>query len=108
MIKWVKTQWQWIVGGLLAIIAIAASKKRDSVSKVIEGDNKAKSVRDQKINEKQTKVYEDFISDRSDAEEKFREDIAKIAENKEARKKELENNPDELDRILKEKYKLER
>ena len=39
-------------------------------------------------------------------EEKFGEDIEKITENKEARQKELENNPEELDKILKEKYNL--
>ena len=106
--KWLKEQWQWIVGGIIAIIAIAASKKRDSASKVIEGDGKAISSRDTKVNKAQKKTYEKFIAERSAAEEIFREDIKKIAENKEARKKELENNPDELDRILKEKYKLER
>jgi DNA anti-recombination protein RmuC len=106
MIAWLKEQWQWIVGGLLAIIAIAASKKRDSIEKVEKSDSKAKASRDQKVNEGQKKAYEEFISERSEAEKKFREDIEKIAENKEARQKELENNPEELDRILKEKYKL--
>ena len=106
MIAWLKEQWQWIVGGLLAIIAIAASKKRDSIEKVEKSDSKAKASRDQKVNEGQKKAYEEFISERSEAEKKFREDIEKIAENKEARQKELENNPEELDKILKEKYKL--
>ena len=32
--------------------------------------------------------------------------VEKVAQNKEKRKKELENNPEELDRILKEKYDL--
>jgi DNA anti-recombination protein RmuC len=104
--NWLREQWQWIVGGILAILAIVASKKRDSVSKVEKNDSKSKAERDQKVNEGQKKAYEEFISSRSEAEEKFREDIKKIAENKEARQKELENNPDELDRILKEKYKL--
>jgi len=104
--KWLKEQWQWIVGGLLAIIAIAASKKRDSIGKVEKSDSKAKAERDQKVNEDQKKAYEEFISKRSEAEEKFRGDVEAIAENKEKRKKELENNPEELDRILKEKYKL--
>jgi hypothetical protein len=106
MIKWIKEQWQWIVGGILAIIAIAASKKRDSIGKVAKSDSKAKANRDQTVNEGQKKAYEEFISARSEAEAKFREDVQKIAENKEARQKELENNPEELDRILKEKYKL--
>jgi|TARA_B100000035_G_scaffold200075_2_gene171096 DNA anti-recombination protein RmuC len=106
MIKWIKEQWQWIVGGLLAIIAIAASKKRDSVDRVEKSDSKAKAERDQKVNESQKKAYEEFISKRSEAEEKFREEVEAIAENKVKRQKELENNPEELDKILKEKYKL--
>ena len=104
--NWLKEQWQWIVGGILAIITIAASKKRDSIEKVEKGDNKAKAERDQKVNEAQKKSYEEFISKRSEAEEKFREDIEKISENKKERIKELENNPEELDKILKEKYGL--
>ena len=104
--NWLKEQWQWIIGGILAIIAIAASKKRDSIGKVEKGDSKAKAERDQKVNEAQKNSYEEFISKRSEAEEKFRKDIEKIAERKEDRKKELENNPEELDKILKEKYKL--
>ena len=104
--NWLKEQWQWIVGGILAIIAIAASKKRDSIGKVEKSDSKAKASRDQKVNEGQAKAYEEFISKRSEAEEKFREDIEKIAQNKKERQKELENNPEELDKILKEKYKL--
>lgn len=106
MIKWIKEQWQWIVGGLLAIIAIAASKKRDSIGKVEKGDSTLSAERDQKVNKGQKKAYKEFVLERSEAEEKFREDIEKITENKEARQKELENNPGELDRILKEKYKL--
>ena len=106
MIAWLKEQWQWIVGGLLAIIAITASKKRDSIEKVEKSDSKAKAQRDQKVNEGQKKAYEEFISERSEAEEKFREDIEKIAKIKKERQKELENNPEELDRILKEKYNL--
>jgi len=106
MFKWIKEQWQWIVGGIIAIIAIAASKKRDSIAKVSKGDNKARAVHDQKVNEDQARVYKEFVLERSEAEEKFREDIEKITENKELRQKELENNPEELDKILKEKYKL--
>ena len=106
MIKKIKEYWKWIVGGILAIIAIFASKKRDSILKVSKSDSKTKAARDQKVNESQKEDYEEFISKRSEAEEKFRKDIEEIAENKEARKKELENNPEELDRILKEKYKL--
>lgn len=104
--NWLKEQWQWIVGGILAIIAIAASKKRDSIDKVEKNDSKVKADRDKKVNEEQKETYKEFISKRSEAEEKFREDIGKIAENKKERVKELENNPEELDKILKEKYNL--
>tara|TARA_R110002167_G_scaffold97725_3_gene257649 strand:- start:999 stop:1325 length:327 start_codon:yes stop_codon:yes gene_type:complete len=106
MFKWLKEQWQWIIGGIIAIIAITASKKRDSIIKVTKGDSKAKASRDQKVNEAQAKAYKALVLERSEAEEKFREDIEKIAENKEARQKELENNPEELDKVLKEKYNL--
>ena len=106
MFKWLKEQWQWIIGGIIAIIAIAASKKRDSITKVSKGDSKAKASRDQKVNEAQAKAYKALVLERSEAEEKFREDIEKIVENKEARQKELENNPEELDKVLKEKYNL--
>ena len=103
---WLKEQWQWIVGGILAIIAIAASKKRDSINKVEKSDSKLKSERDKKVIEGQAAAYEDYIDKRSEADIKFQKDIKDIAENKEKRQKELENNPEELDRILKEKYGL--
>jgi hypothetical protein len=104
--SWIKEKWEWMLAGLLAIIAIAASKKRDSIDKVEKGDSKAKAQRDQKVNEEQKETYEEFISKRSEAEEQHREDTKKIAENKKDRQKELENNPEELDNILKEKYGL--
>ena len=104
--KWLKEQWQWIVGGILAIIAIAASKKRDSETIIKVGDSELEKKRSEKIIEAQEDIYEQHLEKRSAAQEEFARKSEKIAEIKSAREKELENNPNELDRILKEKYKL--
>ena len=106
MIEKIKDYWQWIVGGILAIIAIAASKKRDSKQKIREGDSEFEKKRSEKIIEAQEDIYEKHLEKRSSAQEEFARKSEKIAEIKSTRQKELENNPDELDRILKEKYKL--
>ena len=106
MIEWVKEQWQWIVGGILAIIAIAASKKRDSEQIISEGDSELEKKRSEKIIKAQEDIYEQHLEKRSSAQKEFARKSEEIIEIKSARQKELENNPDELDRILKEKYKL--
>lgn len=106
MIEKIKDYWQWIVGGLLAIIAIAASKKRDSKAKIREGDSEFEKKRSEKIIAAQEDIYEQHLEKRSDAQKEYSRQSEKIAEIKSAREKELENNPDELDRILKEKYDL--
>ena len=106
MLEKIKDYWRWIVGGLLAIITIAASKKRDSKAKVKEGDNELEKKRGEKIITAQEDIYEKHIEKRSSAQEDFARKSEKIAEIKSAREKELENNPAELDKILKEKYKL--
>lgn len=106
MIKWIKEQWQWIVGGLLAIIAIAASKKRDSKEKIKINDIKLENEKNKKIGVRKEKTYKDYIDEREEAEKEFDKTISTIAKNKEARLKELENNPKELDKILKKKYGL--
>ena len=106
MLEKIKDYWRWIVGGLLAIITIAASKKRDSKAKVKEGDNELEKKRGEKIIAAQEDIYEKHIEKRSSAQEDFARKSEKIAEIKSAREKELENNPAELDKILKEKYKL--
>ena len=106
MLEKIKDYWRWIVGGLLAIIAIAASKKRDSKSKVKEGDSELEKKRGEKIIAAQEDIYEKHLEKRSSAQEDFARKSEKIAEIKSAREKELENNPAELDKILKEKYKL--
>ena len=106
MIEKIKDYWRWIVGGIFAIIAIVASKKRDSKAKVREGDSELEKKRSEKIVEAQEEIYEQHLKKRSDAQEDFARKSEEIAEIKSTRQKELENNPDELDRILKEKYKL--
>ena len=106
MIEKIKDYWQWIVGGILAIIAIAASKKRDSEAKIREGDSEFEKKRSEKIIEVQKDIYEQHLEERSAAQKEHARKSEEIAEIKSARQKELENNPDELDRILKEKYKL--
>ena len=106
MIEKIKDYWQWIVGGLLAIIAIAASKKRDSKLKVREGDSELEKKRSEKIIKAQEDIYEQHSEKRDAAQEEYSRQSEKIAKIKSARQKELENNPSELDRILKEKYKL--
>ena len=106
MIEKIKDYWQWIVGGILAIIAIAASKKRDSKQKIREGDSEFEKKRSEKIIAAQEDIYEQHLEKRSAAQKEHSRASEEIAEIKSTRKKELENNPEELDRILKEKYKL--
>ena len=106
MIEKIKEYWQWIVGGILAIIAIAASKKRDSETIIKVGDSELEKKRSEKIIEAQEDIYEKHLEKRSAAQEDFTRESEKIAKIKSARQKELENNPEELDKILKEKFNL--
>jgi protein subunit release factor B len=106
MFEKIKDYWQWIVGGLLAIIAIAASKKRDSETIIKVGDSEIEKKRSEKIIAAQEDLYEQHSEKRNAAQEEHARKSEEIAKIKSARQKELENNPDELDRILKEKYKL--
>ena len=106
MIEKIKDYWQWIVGGILAIIAIAASKKRDSETIIKVGDSELEKKRSEKIIAAQEDIYKQHLEKRNSAQEEYTHKSAEIAEIKSSRQKELENNPDELDRILKEKYKL--
>lgn len=107
LIKWIKEQWEWIVAGLIAIIAISASKKRDSKEKISKSDLEYENEKNKKIAKGQEKLYKEYIEEKSQVQKDFDEKVELIAKNQEKRKKELENNPDELDRILKEKYKLQ-
>jgi len=106
MIDWLKEQWQWIVGGLLAILAIFATKKRDSKAKIKEGDLRLEKERSEKIVKKQTQIYDAHAKKRDEAEKDYREKIKEVSESESERIKELENNPEKLDKILKDKYGL--
>tara|TARA_A100001201_G_C4042333_1_gene187090 strand:+ start:127 stop:462 length:336 start_codon:yes stop_codon:yes gene_type:complete len=108
MIEKIKEYWQWALGVIVAIIGVGAlaGKKRDSKAKVKEGDSEFEKKRSEKIIEAQEDIYEQHLEKRSAAEKEHSRKSEEIAEIKSARQKELENNPDELDRILKEKYKL--
>ena len=106
MIEKIKEYWKWIVGGLLTIITIIASKKRDSEEIIKVGDSELEKKRSEEIIAAQEDIYEQHLEKRTAAQEEFARKSEKIAEIKSSRQKELENNPDELDRILKEKYKL--
>ena len=106
MIEKIKEYWKWIVGGLLAIITIAASKKRDSEEIIKVGDNELEKKRSEKIIKAQEDLYEKHNKKRDAAQKEFKIESSKIDEQEKVRLKELENNPEKLDRILKEKYKL--
>lgn len=104
--KWLKEQWEWFFAGIIAIIALAAAKKRDSGAKIKNNDLNVQSSTSKKITEQQSEVYEAHLNKREKAEKDFDKTVEKIAKDKELRKKELENNPEKLDKILKEKYGL--
>ena len=93
---------------VVAIIGIGAlaGKKRDSIAKLKEKDSEIEKKRSEKIIAAQEDIYEKHLEKRSAAQKKYARKSEEIAKIKSAREKELENNPDELDRILKEKYKL--
>jgi hypothetical protein len=108
MIEKIKEYWQWVVGTVVAILSIGvlASRKRDSKTIVKVGDSEFEKERGEKIINAQTEIYEKHNEQRSIAEREFKEKSEKIRKNKENRQKELENNPEELDKILKEKHNL--
>ena len=81
-------------------------EERKSKAKVREGDSELEKNRNAKIIEAQENIYEQHLEKRSAAQKKHARKSEEIAKIKSSRQKELENNPDELDRILKEKYKL--
>ena len=108
MFEKIKEYWQWILGVIVAILGVGvlASKKRDSRTIVKVSDGELEKIRGEKIISAQEDIYEQHLEKRSTAQEEFARKSEKIAKIKSARQKELENNPEELDRILKEKYKL--
>ena len=104
----IKEYWQWVAAIVVAILGVGvlASRKRDSEKIVKVGDGELEKIRGEKIISAQEDIYEQHSEKRTAAQEEFARKSEKIAEIKSSRQKELENNPDELDRILKEKYKL--
>ncbi len=108
MFEKIKEYWQWILGVIVAILGVGvlASKKRDSRTIVKVSDGELEKIRGEKIISAQEDIYEQHLEKRSTAQEEFARKSEKIAKIKSARQKELENNPEELDKILKEKYKL--
>ena len=108
MIKKIKEYWQWLLGIVVAILGVGvlASRKRDSEQIVKVGDGELEKKRSEKIISAQEDLYEQHSEKRNAAQEEHTRKSEEIAEIKSARKKELENNPEELDRILKEKYDL--
>ena len=104
----IKEYWQWILGVVVAILGVGvlASKKRDSEQIVKVGDGELEKKRSEKIIAAQEDIYEQHLEKRSASEKEHTRKSEEIAKIKSTRKKELENNPEELDRILKEKYDL--
>jgi hypothetical protein len=104
----IKEYWQWILGVVVAILGVGvlASRKRDSEQIVKVGDGELEKIRGEKIISAQEDLYEQHSEKRNAAQEEFARKSEEIAKIKSTRKKELENNPEELDRILKEKYDL--
>ena len=104
----IKEYWQWVLGIVMAILGVGvlASRKRDSKQIVKVGDGELEKIRGEKIISAQEDIYEQHLEKRSAAQKEFARKSEKIAKIKSAREKELENNPEELDKILKEKYKL--
>ena len=107
MLEKIKQQWEWIIAGLLAILAIFATKKRDSKAKIKEGDLRLEKERSEKIVKKQTQIYDAHAKKRDEAEKDYREKVEAVSKSESERIKELENNPEKLDKILKDKYGLE-
>jgi len=108
MIQKIKEYWQWFLSIVITILGVGvlASRKRESEQIIKVGDGEIEKIRGEKIIKAQEDLYEKHNKERSEAQKEFASKSAKIDEQKEARQKELENNPEKLDKILKEKYKL--
>ena len=108
MMKKIKKCWQWFVGVVITIVGVGilASRKRESEQIIKVGDGEIEKIRGEKIIKAQEDLYEKHNKKRSEAQKEFDSESTKIDEQKEARQKELENNPEKLDKILREKYKL--
>ena len=109
MIEKIKEYWQWVLGVVVAILGVGvlASKKRDSEQIVKVGDGELEKIRGEKIISAQEDIYEQHFEKRTSSQEEFARKSEEIAEIKASRQKELENDPEKLDKILKEKFDLE-
>jgi len=104
----IKEYWQWVLGVVVAILGVGvlASRKRDSETIVKVGDGELEKKRSEKIINAQKEIYEKHNEKRLAAEREFKEKSEKIRNIKETRQKELENDSEKLDKILKEKHNL--
>ena len=108
MIQKIKEYWQWFLGIVITILGVGvlASRKRDSEIILKVGDGELEKIRGEKIIKAQEDLYGKHNKKRNAAQKEFESESSKIDEQKEARVKELENNPEKLHRLLMEKYKL--
>jgi hypothetical protein len=108
MIQKIKEYWQWFLGIVVTILGVGvlASRKRDSKTILKISDGELEKIRSEKIIKAQEDLYEKHNKKRDAAQKEFESKNSKIDKQKEDRAKELENNPEELDKILKEKYNL--
>ena len=108
MIDKIKEYWQYVVGAVVAILAlgVAASKKRDSKEIVEKGDLELEKEKADKIRTAEREIFQAHEKKRSDAQESYKKKADTIKKIKDARRKELENDSEKLDKILEEKYKL--
>lgn len=102
----IKEKFEWIVAGIVAIIVLAASKKRDSEKIVAKKDKELLEEEIYNVTEVNQQIMEDFSEANQAAQRKHKFKSKKVVQEKKDLKKELENNPEKLDNILKEKYNL--
>ena len=102
----IKEKFEWIVAGIVAIIVLAASKKRDSEKIVNKKDSELTQKETYDLSEVNKDIMEDFVESAHEAQEKYKDALENAELEKDKLKKEIENNPEKLDKILKEKYDL--
>jgi hypothetical protein len=102
----IKEKFEWIIAGIVAIIVLAASKKRDSEKIVDKKDKELLEEEIYNVTEVNQQIMEDFSEANQVAQRKHKFKSKKAVQEKKDLKKELENNPEKLDNILKEKYNL--
>lgn len=106
MLDQLKKHWKWLITACLAALALFSSTKRDSKKIVKSSDDELEKNKFKNISEKQTELYEEHLNKRKKEDRLLSNNLSDIEKKKESRQKELENNPEKLDSILKEKYNL--